>query len=152
MEISKLGKKGGLALLILGLVLGLGLMLMGGAEEDSGDTSAALPSPDAYRASLEARIADLCGGVSGAGRVQVFVTLAGGYEYVYATDNDGRCLTVGSGTREQAVVEAVRAPEILGVGIVCQGADDPRVSADLARLVASALSVGTNRIVVIPGE
>ena len=80
------------------------------------------------------------------------VTLSGGYEYVYARDGDGDCVTVGSGSSERAVVEEVCAPRIVGVGVVCAGAEDPLVRQQLVELVCSSLNVAANRIVVTAGK
>jgi stage III sporulation protein AG len=59
---------------------------------------------------------------------------------------------VGSGSGERAVVASVRAPEISGVGIVCAGADDPKVAEELCELVSAALGIGSNRIYVTDGS
>ena len=85
---------------LLGGAVGLFLLLGGsrlipGISDGSGQATempARAPgeayevSLDAYRQALESRIASLCAQVAGAGDVRVIVSLAGGYEYVYATD------------------------------------------------------------------
>lgn len=152
-EAGKNEKTKKLVLAAVGLCLGVTLLLLGGL----GGTTAAreeseLDSPEAYRAELETTLTALCTSVRGAGKVTVLVTLSGGYEYVYATDRNGGCVTVGSGSSERAVIASVRAPTVCGVGIVCDGADDPRVAEELCELVCSALGIGRNRIYVTSGS
>lgn len=153
-EPMKNGRTRHLAISIVGLTLGVVLMLIGGLGGLSGGEAEGQEdalSAETYRAQTEERIRVLCSAVRGAGEVQVFVTLSGGYEYVYSVDERGECVTVGSGSSERAVVEAVRSPEVIGVGIVCAGARDPSVKSALVELVSSALGIGANRIVVAVG-
>ena len=141
-EKKALGKTGSVAVAAVGLALGVLLMLFGsfgGLSDRDGQETGELASAEEYRIQVEERIVSLCSAVRGAGEVRVFVTVSGGYEYVYSVDERGECVTVGSGSSERAVVEAVRSPEIVGVGIVCAGAGDPAVK-------------GTNRIVVAQGN
>ena len=139
----------------VGLCLGVALLLfggLGGTAEVAPTENADASSAEQYRATVEATLASLCSEVSGAGKVSVFVTLSGGYEYVYAVDGRGACVTVGSGSSERAVVEVVRAPEVRGVGIVCEGASDPRVAQTLNDLVCAALGIGSNRVFITTGQ
>ena len=104
---------------LLGGAVGLFLLLGGsrlipGISDGSGQATempARAPgeayevSLDAYRQALESRIASICAQVAGAGDVRVIVSLAGGYEYVYATDEKSAAsgtsrlyVTIGSGS------------------------------------------------------
>ena len=155
-EESKQRNAKGIALAAMGLCLGVALLLygsFGGTEKKTAAESGETLSAEAYRADLEATLAALCASVRGAGRVSVFVTLEGGYEYVYATDDRGECVTVGSGSSERAVVERVIAPRISGVGIVCEGASDPVVEClmvpDLSLAVAEAYALRGKRVLCL---
>lgn len=151
-ESKKNEKPRRLVLAAVGLCLGVALLLFGGLGGTGETETVATESPEVYRQTLEASLTTLCASVRGAGSVTVLVTLSGGYEYVYATDRNGGCVTVGSGSGERAVVASVRAPEISGVGIVCAGADDPKVAEALCELVSAALGIGRNRIYVTDGS
>ena len=145
----------GIALAAVGLCLGVALLLygsFGGTEKKTVEEGEEMLLIETYREELETALAALCASVRGAGRVSVFVTLESGYEYVYATDDRGECVTVGSGSSERAVVERVLSPKIGGVGIVCEGASDPSVEAELCRLVCTALGIGSNRVSVMAGK
>ena len=140
---------------VLGVVLGVVLMLAGGIggggkSEGASGTDARLAED--YREQVEARVRDLCRSVDGVGDVKVMVTVSGGYRYLYAEDSRGECMTVGSGSSERAVVRSVLAPDVVGVGIVCEGARDAALEAVLVDLVSSTLGIGTNRVVVTSGR
>ncbi len=141
-------------LAILGLAVGVVLMLFGSFGGPGGQEQAEREggqSAESYRESVEQRLKVLCSSVRGAGEVRVYVSLGGGYETVYSLNERGECVTVGSGSGERAVVEQIRQPEIVGVGIVCPGAGDLSVRNTLCELVASALGIGINRIVIAEG-
>lgn len=147
---------------ILGGALGIVLLIFGGRLSDKGsdareetDTSVSYDAAAAYAAMLEERIEGICSGVKGAGNVQVFVSLKGGYRTVYAVDAQSsgsgyrsEIVMSGSGSDKRAVVTAYENPEIAGVGIICDGADSAYVRAEMISLVAAALDISTNKIFV----
>ena len=54
----------------------------------------------------------------------------------------------GSGSDKKAVITAYENPEIAGVGIVCEGADNAEVRSQLISLVSAALNISTNKIYI----
>ena len=155
-ELFKNGRGPRLLLAILGVVLGVVLMLAGGigggSERKDISADAEAEAAEAYRLRVEERVRALCLSVDGVGEVKVMVTLLGGYRYCYAEDERGECLTVGSGSSERAVVREVLAPEIAGVGIVCEGAGSAAVRETVVELVCSSLGIGANRVAVTVGK
>jgi len=147
-------------LIAVGGGLGVALLLIGGGfgrsnGEDTAPTALPTDSADAYAEMLEERVADICSGVSGAGRVSVLVSLRGGYRTVYAIDSQSNSsgykneiVMSGSGSGREAVVTAYENPEIAGVGIVCTGGNDPRVQREVISLVSASLGISTNKIFV----
>ncbi len=110
---------------------------------------------DAYRASLEERIARVVREVSGAGDVTVLVMLDGGFRQVYATEEKVSAagtsrsyVTVGSGSAKEALPVTVEFPAVVGIGIVCTGGSDPRVRQEITSLLSAAFSLGANKIYV----
>ena len=96
-------------LVVLGVLFLLGLLLLfwgsfDGKTESADEVPSEMSAED-YRVALAKEIEVLCQGVKGVGKVTVLVSLAGGYEYVYARDEDGDCVEVGSGSKKEAVVE-----------------------------------------------
>ena len=112
-------------------------------------------SADRFRQALEDRMAAICAQVSGAGEVQVIVSLQGGFEYVYAYDEKVSAsgtsrvyVTIGSGSSQRLVFLTEKAPAITGIGVVCTGGSDPTVRQEITSLLSAAFGIGTNKIYV----
>ncbi len=113
--------------------------------------------------------------VAGAGRVEVTVQLASSTNNDYAintttglkttqesdqgggsrqitenTDTSTVVIARGNQGLEEPVVKKEVAPDVAGILVVAQGADTPRVKADLFRAVQVALGVEPHRIIVLP--
>lgn len=155
-------KRQKIILIALGGVVGVLLLIFGGGFGKDEDADKEVTSEgdiytmaEEYAAMLENRVADICSGVDGVSNVEVFVSLAGGYRTVYAYDSQStstgyknQLVMSGSGSDKKAVIAAYEYPEISGVGIVCKGADDPTVRAQIISLVSAALNISTNKIYV----
>ncbi len=147
-------------LVFLGGALGILLLLFGSGFDGGRESSTELEQPTSqdaasYAAMLEERVSKICSDVSGTGKVSVFVSLKGGYRTVYAFDSQSsssgyksELVMSGSGSDKKAVITAYDNPEIAGVGIVCEGASDPQVKAQIISLVAATLDISTNKIFV----
>lgn len=140
-------------LLAAGALLGLLLLFWGGSIKaegekapEAGGSAAELLS---YQRELEARIEVLCEAVAGVSGVDVLVQLECGPRTHYATDRDGKPLTVGSGSTEEAVAETVLPPVVAGVGIVCHGGATPTVQRTLTDLVSTALNIASHKVSVV---
>lgn len=147
--------KGRLWLLIGGAVLGILLLLLssGIGSESTSDQGAVQDGLDveymaAYEKEIEARLETLCESVSGVGQAEIMVRLAEGYRTVYATDADQKPVTVGSGSNQRALPEAVTPPTVAGVGVVCRGGNDPSVQQRLTELISTTLGIPSNRVFV----
>ena len=140
--------------LLLLAAVGILLLLVGGgqpkASASAGETDA-IARAEAYRATLTEELIALCEQVKGAGRVRLVLTLAGGEEAVYATDStaDGRTDYVLSGG--EGLLLYRKNPTVLGVGVVCEGGNDPAVCRELTALLSATLGVGSNRIYISCG-
>lgn len=163
--VGQMKRSGKLWIVILGAVIGLGLLVVGSFDlplfqKKQSEQSAPVSEEaelQAYREGLSREIAQLCAGVRGVGKVQVVVTLSGGYEYVYARDVQSKTggdstsaqesyVIVGSGSSQAPVLLTRRQPSVAGVGIVCEGGADPAVQNELVALVSAAFGIGTNKI------
>lgn len=170
--LGQMKKSGRLWIVLLGAVIGVGLLLIGSVDlpfgKDKGESGTAAADDgqselSAYRQQLEQQVASLCGRVCGVGEVQVMITLSGGYEYVYARDEQSKTagdtysyeqsyVIVGSGSSRSPLQLVRRQPEVAGVGIVCTGGADPDVQNELTALISAALGIGTNKIHVSAGQ
>ena len=115
---------------------------------------------ETYARTLETRLEELIASIEGAGKTQVLVTLRSGEETVFARDDrfeaeEGRTqseqtyVTVRSGSDETGLPLKTVTPQILGVAIVCEGADDPNVRQAITQTVTAALGVGASHVSVV---
>lgn len=124
---------------------------------------------------LAGRLQTVLSKIEGVGRVDVMLTLERGSEYRYANTTDSSSKQTveqdtGGGTREitektdriqmvttrstqgseEPVLITEIYPEIKGVVVVAQGAQDPRIKESITRAVQTALRVGAHKITVLP--
>ena len=114
---------------------------------------------ETYTKSLENKIKTLCESCDGINNVSVAITFNGGFEYEYAknteygdnnygSDRREEFLVIGQGSNQKCVLLRQKLPEISGVGIVCNGADNEKAKHELIMLVSSTLNIGINKIYV----
>jgi stage III sporulation protein AG len=126
---------------------------------------------------LEGRLAAILGAVDGAGSVQVTVTLQSGAENVYAqnvnkqdqtiqekdqsggnsttnevNEQDDLVLQSGNGGSSTPVVVKELHPEIAGVLVLAEGANNPDLKEKLIRAVETVLDIPSYRVMVLPKE
>lgn len=130
---------------------------------------------DDYESRIEKRLKEILTLIEGVGRVEVDVTLEQGVEYVYGfntsnsegktdeRDTNGGIRSVEDSSRsqnlvlyrdkngdERPVIQTERTPKVLGVLIVAEGANEPRVNAEISRAVNTVLGVPLHKICVLP--
>ena len=152
--VSRLKKNGKGWIIILAGVLGIILLLFGGASDKTDKNAKSEGEEDRfieYSDKIEAKILELCSKVEGVNNVSVAVSFESGFEYVYATDGD-KTLTVGSGSSENAVQVTQKPPTISGIGIVCTGGGNPQIQQRLINLISSAFGIGSNRIYITEAQ
>lgn len=158
---AETGKNGSwrIWLILLGAVCGVLLLVFGSGlgsrkEQDNKPQKTVSDEEElaAYRLSLETDIRSLCESVDGVGSVTVALTLSGGFTDVYATEaaRDGgeQYVIVGSGSNAAALRLSRNAPEVVGIGIVCNGGMNLDVRQELTSLLSAAYHVPTNRIYI----
>lgn len=127
---------------------------------------------------LESRLEGALSSVSGAGGVQVTVTMAAGPEHLYATNlseqtktteeedksggnrtitevnEEGNLVLLGavSGGQEEPVLIKEISPEIAGVLVLSEGARDPALREELVRAVVTVLDIPAHKVTVLPKE
>ena len=158
MEALGLKKDKKILIFIIAGVVGLLLLIFGGAsalDGDGDDGEIGVRDPDVYAERIEADVKRICRSVAGESEVEVVVSLSGGYRSVFATDMQNtdsgyknNTVLVGSGSNEGALLLCYENPEISGIGIVLSGEEDIRIKNEIISLVSSAFSVGTNKIYV----
>lgn len=148
---------------IVAAVIGIGLLFAGNlmgksktdTEEPTGISDPAQMDADAFAESVEEKITEICREVEGVSNVRAAVTLGGGYRAIYASDSQSsgtsyrnEMVLTGNGSSEKAILIGYQNPEIVGIGIVCSGGNEPSVRQAIISLVSAAFNVSTNKIYV----
>lgn len=130
---------------------------------------------DTYEYRMEKRMKEVLSLIEGVGRVEVDITLEQGTEFVYGVDstntknhtderdNNGgvRVIEDASDTQkivlyrnkngdEQPLIRTEKLPKVMGALVVAEGANDPRVNAEISRAVNTVLGVPLHKICVLP--
>ena len=131
MDFIKKNKKAlGVVLLLL---LGIFLLIFSSIDPSLSEGSESVGSLEEYKSRLEAELGELCSSVNGVGRCRVTVTFERGEERVY---------------KGSTLIES-KPPKVMGVTVVCKGADSDLVRAELVSMMSALFDIGSNRIAVL---
>ena len=86
-----------------------------------------------YKESLETELARLCSSVEGVGKCTVTVSFERGEEKLY---------------KGSTLIET-KPPRVMGITVVCRGADSDSVRASLTAMLSSLFDIGSNRVSVL---
>lgn len=173
--LERLSSGKGLKLAVAVGLCGMVLILLSGWLPRS-QTKTSLPTPsdsdtEDYAHRLEERLETLLSHMQGVGKCDVLITLAGGKEYIYATEEKSttkRSEDSDSGNRsvdeqdtgeqeyiilktdggEQALIITELAPRIGGVVVVCDGGANGSVAQRVAQAVGVALDIPSAKVCV----
>ncbi len=123
-------------------------------EKDDTDTACIQ-----YVQKLESQTEDILSSMSGVGKCKVMITLKNSDENVYAQNNDtnssdssysesNEYIFQDSGSSNEPVVVKKYYPQVQGVVIVCEGADDVYTKEKIINSVASLYNISTSKITV----
>ena len=131
MDFIKKNKKAlGVVLLLL---LGIFLLIFSSIDPSLSEGAESVDSLEEYKSRLEAELGELCSSVNGVGRCRVTVTFERGEERVY---------------KGSTLIES-KPPKVMGVTVVCKGADSDLVRAELVSMMSALFDIGSNRIAVL---
>lgn len=171
MHIVKKDKKKLLILAILAIAAVV-LMIIGDGVADSDQSAAANSDSGAssegedYFEATEADLSEALAKMEGVGEVEVLISWDGDISENYAYNKESTDKTDGDGVTEKStkdelvlidgdsapVSEEKIYPEITGVLVVAQGAENEEVRRALQLAVSAYLSIGTNRIEITAME
>lgn len=141
------------------LLIGLGLMLLPSGRTE--DPTPEIPAIQSREEDLEARLSAILSRISGAGEVEVLLTIRTGSETLYQTDEDSdsggtaarnsvsTVIVEDSSRQETGLVRRTDPPVYQGAVVVCQGAEDPGVKLAIVEAVSCATGLGADRIKVV---
>jgi len=124
------GKGKQITLLLVALVLGVCILLVGRKEEKNEITVDTLSE---YKLALEDELEEICSSVKGVGKCKVSVSFSRGEEKSY---------------KGSQLIET-RPPEVLGVIVVCKGADSDGVRRALTELITSLYAIPSTRVAIL---
>lgn len=116
-----------LALAAVGLLFAL--MLPSGGK-DSAKEGVTLSE---YKAALEEELAEMCSSIEGVGRCRVTVSFSAGESLQYKGSQ-----LIGS-----------TPPRVLGVSVVCEGAERDGVRSEISECMRALFDIGANRVSVM---
>ena len=128
--------KGRRRLLYVIIPLLLGLMLLVLPMSASGGDESTAQTLEEYKASLEEEVASLASGVRGVGKCRVLITFERGTQNTY---------------KGGELIET-RPPLVLGVTVVCDGAESDRVRASLTEMITALFGIPSNRVAVLKSK
>jgi len=144
------------------LVIGVGvfLLLLPTGSKGKPIVEAAISQEHFDLPAFEEKLGLILSNISGAGQVEVILTVTGTTRQVFAQDNresvreSGNELTEstvvvskGSGAQEALLVETVY-PKFQGAVVVCDGGNDPAVKLKLIEAVSALTGLGADKISV----
>ena len=136
------------------------LILSEWIQDTDQQESAPQTQTEDYAAQLETKLAALLSSVDGAGKTHVLITLRSGTETVFARDDrldaeeghtqsEQTYVTLRDGSRDAGLPLKTVPPQILGVAVVCEGADTPQVRQSITQTVTAALGIGASHVSVV---
>lgn len=148
------------------VLLAVGLLLLVLSMQTGTEPTESRPSWDEaeYTRALEERTCRLLAAVSGAGEVQVMITMESFYQEHYAHDVIGKTARSEHSTETERqetlvlqsekngekapIVSSVSLPRVRGVSVVCTGGADPGVQMKILSLVQALFDISANRVSV----
>ena len=158
------------------LVLLIWFVDWGGDDEGQITSVSSTSSTSKYAEELEGRLEDTLSQISGAGSVKVMITFDGVTELVLATTTDEKTSstsnTTSSGATNSTETTTVSTepilitengstnpivlmeilPDIKGVIVIAQGADNIKVKLDLLKAVQALLSINSSQVEIFSGN
>lgn len=145
------------------LLLGLALMLLPGksSEEVQSPPSEASCDDSSYAQTVEQQLKEILQKISGAGQVEVMLTLRKGSATEYQSDvqssqsgeqssEERKTVILSEGSAyDKAAICAVEYPQFQGALIVCQGAEQASVKLNLVQAVSALTGLSSDQITVV---
>ena len=159
--IVKLKKDKKTALIIFTAILGMLLILFSGTPAEK--TEKASESKTEEMIEWEEKLQKLLSSVEGAGRVRVMITYETSDEEVFAYNKDESfreneekfssdyILVENNGSETGLKLKTVY-PEVKGVAVVCDGADDPVTKEQIISVISALFDISTKNISVVSAE
>ena len=117
-------------LVIFGIALVLLSSAVSGSEKESEGEIITLAE---YKKALEEELSSVCSSVEGVGKCKVIVTFERGEQNSY---------------KGSTLIES-KPPRVLGVTVVCRGAESDFVRRELTGMLTALFDIGSNRVAIL---
>lgn len=135
---------------VLMLAVGLLLILLPTGGRNTAEEAEEMPQTQVFSvAEEEARLTETLRSISGAGEVQVLLSVRSTAQRQIARDPEGEVVLSSDSGSKDAVELYYSYPDYLGAVVVCQGADLSAVRLAVTEAVASFTGLGADKITVI---
>lgn len=135
-------------------------------ENNNVNTIISTSSLSEYATSVEDRLKNVLSSIKGVGKVSVFVSVDATPEIVIAEEVEEKIVTSGSttttttnrtpvlvknGSSTSTIILIEKAPKIVGILVVAEGASDAKVKVDLINAIKALFEIESNKIEIISG-
>lgn len=168
-NLKKLGGLKSLIMILILLVVAVVMYNFSGFSSTTSTSDGAIGYTTSleYIDKIEAKLKGVVGGIKGAGKVEVMVSISSSPELLIAENKEEKTVTTSSGTttvvtstpiivdsngEDSPLVLKETLPSINGVIVVSSGASDVRVKLDIITAVSTVLGISPNIIEVFVGE
>ena len=152
------------------LVLLIWFVDWGGDDEGQITSVSSTSSTSKYAEELEGRLEDTLSQISGAGSVKVMITFDGVTELVLKTSSTSNTTSSGATNSTETTTVSTEPilitengstnpivlmeilPDIKGVIVIAQGADNIKVKLDLLKAVQALLSINSSQVEIFSGN
>ncbi len=133
--LSFVKEKKGIAIAFIFMLLGVILIFSSSLfdADENKDAANTEKSAEEYRLYLEEELEGFCEQIEGVGRCRVFLTIE-----INKTDS-----------YKSYYVSETSPPAVLGITVLCEGADSDAVKKNLTQMLAALFGIGSNRISVL---
>ena len=108
------------------------VILLSTIVDFSPDNGAAITQK--YADKTEQRLLEIISQIDGVGEAEIFLTMENGTENVFRDDSDTKTVSI--------------EPKVRGVVIVCEGGDDPLVTARVMEAVTKSLNIHSDKVCI----
>ena len=160
--LNKLKEDKKTALIIFAAVLGMLLIFLSGTSDEN-TTEKVKDEEKIEIEQCEEKLQKLLSSVEGAGRVKVMITYETSDENVFAYNKDesyreneqkfsSDYILVKNGGNETGLKLKTVYPEVKGVAVVCDGADNPVTKEQIISVISALFDISTKNISVVSAE
>lgn len=143
-----IGNRNNRTMLVI-LIIGIAIIVISGFIPDKKDEVKGESAQTAEICGEEERLGEILSEIEGVGRVSVMISYISTSEKDIARESESGRAVVSGGN---VVVKREIYPQVKGVIIIAEGAENPKVKQAIKEAVTAVTGAGANRVCVYPGK